>query len=151
MALGMLQRKVWEEWPIGSKRTILLVEDNKTDVDLVKRALLDGPLVPALIVAEDGVEALNVIRGGLRPDLILLDLNLPRKSGHQVISELKEHPEYRRIPIVVLTSSRADRDVFGAYQGHANCYVTKPMDIDEFSNMLHSLQEFWLLHATLPS
>ncbi len=138
------------------KRTILLVDDNKADVDLVRRSLSTGPDAPRLMVAEDGAEALRMLRETpsrehARPDLILLDLNLPRKDGHQVLAEIKEDPRLRRIPVVVLTSSSAERDIASAYELHANCYLTKPMDIDGFTNALRSIQDFWLSLAKLPS
>ena len=138
------------------KRTILLIDDNKADVDLVKRFLSTGPDAPRLVVAEDGVEALRILRetpprDHTRPDLILLDLNLPRKDGHQVLAEIKEDSRLRCIPVVVLTSSSAERDISSAYELHANCYLTKPMDIDAFTNALRGIQEFWLSLAKLPS
>jgi chemotaxis family two-component system response regulator Rcp1 len=138
------------------KRTILLVDDNRADVELVRRSLGAGPAAPRLVVADDGVEALRLLRETpsrehARPDLILLDLNLPRKDGHQVLAEIKEDPRLRHIPVVVLTSSNAERDISSAYELHANCYLTKPMDIDGFTDALRSLQEFWLSFAKLPS
>src|ERR1700732_798318 len=103
-------------------RTILLVDDNKTDVDLVKRSLSSGPEAPRLVVASDGDEALRILReaprDSSRPALILLDLNLPRKNGHQVLAEIKEDPALKHIPVVVLTSSNAERDILGAYDLH---------------------------------
>jgi chemotaxis family two-component system response regulator Rcp1 len=138
------------------KRTILLVDDNKADVELVRRSLISWPDAPRLLVAEDGVEALRMLRETpsrehSTPDLILLDLNLPRKDGHQVLAEIKEDPKLRRIPVVILTSSYAERDISSAYELHANCYMTKPMDIDGFTYALHAIQEFWLSLAKLPS
>jgi CheY-like chemotaxis protein len=138
------------------KRTILLVDDNKADVDLVRRSLNTGPDAPRLLVAEDGAEALRMLRETpsrehALPDLILLDLNLPRKDGHQVLAEIKQDPRLRSIPVVVLTSSSAERDISSAYELHANCYLTKPMDIDGFTEALRSIQNFWLSLAKLPS
>ena len=142
----------------AARKTILLVEDSEADVELVRRSLIEGPQRPELIVVEDGVVALQLLRSAgqgsaraIRPDLILLDLNLPRKSGHQVLAELKQDPELRSIPVLVLTSSHAESDIAGAYDLHANCYLTKPMDLDTYVAVLRSLQEFWLFHATLPS
>lgn len=135
------------------KRTILIVDDNAADVDLIRRLLSAEPSAPALLVAEDGAAALRMLRetcASALPDLILLDLNLPGKSGLQVLAELKEDPALRLIPIVVLSSSNADRDVAGAYRLHANCYFTKPMDIDRFAEALHSIEDFWLSRAILP-
>ena len=136
-------------------RTILLVDDNKADVDLVKRSLSSGPEAPRLVVASDGDEALRILREAPRdsspPALILLDLNLPRRNGHQVLAEIKEDPALRHIPVVVLTSSNAERDILGAYELHANCYLTKPMDIDGFTAALRGIEAFWLSLAKLPS
>jgi two-component system, chemotaxis family, response regulator Rcp1 len=138
------------------KRTVLLVDDSQADVELVKRSLSAGPAAPRLLVADDGVKALQILRetpsrDSPRPDLILLDLNLPRKTGHQVLAEIKEDPALKHIPVVVLTSSDDERDVSSAYERHANCYLTKPMDIDEFAEAIRRCEEFWFSVATLPS
>jgi len=137
------------------KPTILLVDDNKADVDLVRRSLSTGPDAPRLIVADDGDEAFRILRensrDGIRPALILLDLNLPRKNGHQILAEIKDDPELRHIPVVVFTSSHAQRDISSAYELHANCYLTKPMDIDGFTNALRGIETFWLSLAKLPA
>jgi chemotaxis family two-component system response regulator Rcp1 len=138
------------------KHTILLVDDSKAEVELVRRSLSSGPVAPVLVVAENGVKALQLLRKtpsreNPRPDLILLDLNLPCKNGHEVLAEIKDDPALRHIPVVVLTSSYAERDISNAYDLHANCYVTKPMDIDVFAAMLRSIEEFWFSWAKLPS
>jgi len=135
------------------KRVILLVEDSKADVDLVRRSLTTGAEAPTLLVADDGVEALRMLRESpdTLPDLILLDLNLPRKSGHEVLREVKTDPVLKHIPVVILSSSDAERDVAGAYGMHANCYFTKPMDLDGFAETLRSIEEFWFARATLPT
>jgi chemotaxis family two-component system response regulator Rcp1 len=138
------------------KHTILLVDDSRADVELVRRYLSTGPTAPQLVVAEDGVEALRILREAPsrdrpRPDLILLDLNLPLKDGNQVLAEIKQDPVLRRIPVVVLTSSNAERDIASAYELHANCYLTKPMDIDGFVEALRGIETFWFSVATLPS
>ena len=138
------------------KRTILLVDDNKADVELVRRSIGSGPDAPRLLVAEDGVEAILMLRetpsrANNHPDLILLDLNMPRKDGHQVLAEIKEDPRLRHIPVVVLSSSNAERDISTAYEMHANCYLTKPMDMDGFTEALRAIQQFWLSLAKLPS
>jgi chemotaxis family two-component system response regulator Rcp1 len=138
------------------KRTILLVDDNKADVELVRRSIGSGPDAPRLLVAEDGVEAIQMLRekpscANNQPDLILLDLNLPRKDGHQVLAEIKEDPSLRHIPVVVLSSSNAERDISTAYEMHANCYLTKPMDMDGFTEALRAIQQFWFSLAKLPS
>jgi len=135
--------------------TILLVDDSKADVELVRRSLSTGPSGPNLIVADDGVEALKILRGvtqnGPKPDLILLDLNLPRKNGHNVLAEIKADPGFKHIPVVVFTSSSADRDIVAAYGSHANCYMTKPMDVDNFTAALQALESFWFSFVKLPS
>jgi CheY-like chemotaxis protein len=142
-------------WPVA-KRTILLVDDNKADVELVRRSLSTGPNAPRLLVADDGVEALRMLRDALardhsEPALILLDLNLPRKTGHEVLAEIKEDPALRHIPVVILSSSNSEKDVSSAYELHANCYLTKPMDLDSFADTLQSIERFWLSMAELPS
>ena len=135
---------------------ILLVEDNPGDVRLTIEALRDGKVRNNLSVARDGVEALEYLRregrfrAATRPDLILLDLNLPRKDGREVLEEIKADPDLRTIPVVVLTTSRAEQDIIRSYNLHANCYVTKPVDLDQFINVVRSIEEFWLTVVTLP-
>lgn len=124
---------------------ILLVEDNPADVRLTREALHEGKVRNSLSVASDGVEALEFLRRQGRhadaptPDLILLDLNLPRKDGREVLEEIKADPALRHIPIVVLTSSQAEQDILRAYDLHANCYVTKPVDLDQFIHVVQSI------------
>ena len=136
---------------------ILLVEDNPGDVRLTVEALREGRVPNNLHVASDGVEALEFLRragqfaNAPRPDMILLDLNLPRKDGREVLAEIKEDPDLRRIPIVVLTTSQAERDVLQSYNLHANCYITKPVDIDAFFTVVRSIDSFWLAVVRLPS
>jgi len=133
----------------GRRLRILLVEDSPGDVRLTEEALCDAPMVERLDVARDGEEAMEFLRGrgahagAERPDLVLLDLNLPRKDGREVLEELKGDRELRRIPVVVLTTSAADRDILRSYDLHVNSYVTKPIDLDEFSSVVRSIQEFW--------
>jgi two-component system, chemotaxis family, response regulator Rcp1 len=135
---------------------ILLVEDNPGDVRLTKEALRDSKLRNRLIVAEDGVEALAVLRKEGRyvstatPDLILLDLNLPRKSGREVLAEIKADPILRHIPVVVLTTSSADKDIIDVYDLQANCYVVKPVGLNEFITIVRSIEDFWLSIVKLP-
>jgi CheY-like chemotaxis protein len=137
--------------------TILLVEDNDGDVRLTREALHEGKVANHLIVARDGMEALAVLRqtgahaGAPRPDLILLDLNLPKKDGRDVLSEIKQDPELRRIPVVVLTTSKAEEDILRTYNLHANCYITKPVDFDKFVSVVRSIDEFWLTVVRLPT
>ena len=136
---------------------ILLVEDNPGDVRLTREALREGKIHNNLAVVEDGVEALRYLRreepyeGATRPDVILLDLNLPRKDGREVLEEVKADASLRTIPVVVLTSSEAERDVVRAYDLHANCYVTKPVDLEQFINVVKSIESFWFSIVKLPT
>jgi two-component system, chemotaxis family, response regulator Rcp1 len=136
--------------------SILLVEDNPGDQRLTEEALKEGGWEGHLVLAQDGVEAISLLRGSLthsqvRPDLIILDLNLPRKDGREVLAELKEDPLLRRIPVVVLTSSSADSDIANMYDLHANCYITKPIDLLDFYEVARVIEEFWLRVARLPN
>lgn len=136
---------------------MLLVEDNPGDVRLTKEALKTGQMMVNLNVAKDGVEAIDFLRRRAdhreapKPDLILLDLNLPRKNGREVLSEIKSDPELRRIPVLIMTTSRADQDINKAYALNANCYITKPMDLDEFLRIVRSIEDFWLKTVSLPN
>lgn len=140
----------------GKPIEILLVEDNPGDVRLTVEALKEGRVRNSLAVAKDGVEALAYLRrqgshaSANRPDLILLDLNLPRKDGREVLAEIKEDPVLRRIPVVVLTTSRAEEDILRTYDLHANCYITKPVDLDQFISVIRSIDDFWLTVVRLP-
>lgn len=135
---------------------ILLVEDNPGDVRLTREALKDGKIVNNLHVAEDGVDALAFLRregkyhNAVRPELILLDLNLPKKDGREVLAEIKADKDLMRIPVVILTSSAAEQDIVRSYNLHANCYVTKPVDLDQFINVVKSIEHFWLTVVKLP-
>jgi CheY-like chemotaxis protein len=135
---------------------ILLVEDNPGDVRLTREALKEGKICNNLTVAEDGVEAMRILRregkfsDAPRPDLVLLDLNLPRKDGREVLAELKEDPELRRIPVVVLTTSKSEEDILRSYDLHANCYITKPVDLPQFLSVLNAVEEFWVTIVRLP-
>jgi two-component system, chemotaxis family, response regulator Rcp1 len=136
---------------------ILLVEDNPGDVRLTMEALKEGRLLNHVSVAEDGVEALAFLRqkgkyaDEARPDLILLDLNLPKKDGREVLAEIKEDPELRHIPVVVLTTSTAEQDVLRTYDLHANCYISKPVDFEQFIEVVKSVGDFWFSVVILPS
>jgi CheY-like chemotaxis protein len=136
---------------------ILLVEDNAGDHRLTQEALREGKVYNNLHWAKDGVEALDFLhrRGkhanAPRPDLILLDLNLPRKDGREVLSEIKNDEDLKTIPVVILTTSQAEEDVVKSYHLHANCYVTKPVDLEKFIVVVQSIDRFWLTIATLPS
>lgn len=135
---------------------ILLVEDNPGDVRLTKEALKDNKVRNNLTVVEDGVEAMSFLRregrytGSPRPDLILLDLNLPKKDGREVLSEIKADEHLRRIPVVVLTTSKAEEDILRAYDLNANCYITKPVDFDQFIRVVKTIEDFWLTMVKLP-
>lgn len=135
---------------------ILLVEDNPGDVRLAQEALKSSKMTNRLHVVEDGVEALAYLRreepysAAVRPDLILLDLNLPRKDGRELLSEIKTDPDLRRIPVVVLTISRSEEDVLKTYDLHANCFVTKPVDFLKFAKIVRSIETFWFSIVTLP-
>ena len=135
---------------------ILLVEDNAGDVRLTREALKEGKVRNRLTVAPDGVEALAVLRregrykDEPRPDLILLDLNLPKKDGRDVLAEIKDDPVLRRIPVVVLTTSKAEEDIIKTYDLHANCYITKPVDFDKFVSVVRTIDDFWLSVVKLP-
>ncbi len=135
---------------------ILLVEDNPGDADLVREALRDNKVYNELHVMKDGVEALAFLRRqghhaqAPRPDLILLDLNLPRKDGREVLEEIKADPDLKRIPVVVLTTSKQEQDILSAYNLNANCYVTKPMDLDQFLHVVRSIDTFWFSIVSLP-
>jgi two-component system, chemotaxis family, response regulator Rcp1 len=135
---------------------ILLVEDNPGDVRLTKEALKEGKILNNLSVVPDGVEALAFLRrenpyeNAPRPELILLDLNLPKKDGREVLAEIKEDPSLKMIPVVVLTSSAAEQDIVKSYNLHANCYITKPVDLDQFIEVVQSVEHFWLAIVKLP-
>jgi len=135
---------------------ILLVEDNPADVRLTIEALKESRILNNMNVTIDGVEALQFLRregeysAAPRPDLILLDLNLPKKDGRQVLTEIKQDPSLRRIPVVVLTSSQAEQDVFTSYDLHANCFITKPVDLDQFMSVVGTIEDFWLSVVRLP-
>jgi chemotaxis family two-component system response regulator Rcp1 len=135
---------------------ILLVEDNPGDVRLTQEALKESKMLNILNVANDGVEAMEFLRrqgkftNVNRPDLILLDLNLPRKDGREVLDEIKSDDELKRIPVVVLTTSKAEEDIIRMYTRQANCYITKPIDFDQFILVIKAIEEFWLTIVKLP-
>ena len=135
---------------------ILLVEDNPGDERLTREALKEGKVYSNLHWVKDGVEAMEFLRrqgkysSVPRPDIILLDLNLPKKDGREVLQDIKNDPELKRIPVVVLTTSKAEEDVLRTYNLHANCYVTKPVDLEKFIVVVKSIDVFWLTVVTLP-
>src|SRR5579871_1289269 len=136
---------------------ILLVEDSPDDAALTVDALRDGRVRNRVTVIEDGEEAMAYLhrRGryaqASRPDLVLLDLNLPRKSGREVLAEIKQDPGLRRIPVVIMTSSDDEKDILAAYNLHVNCYVTKPVDLDQFIDVVKSIEHFWFSIVKLPA
>ena len=140
----------------GRPIEILLVEDNPGDVRLTIEALRESKVRNNLHTAVDGVEALAFLRregdyaAAVRPDLILLDLNLPRKDGREVLADIKADPSLKTIPVVILTTSRAEQDVLRSYELQANCYITKPVDLDQFITVVKSIEDFWLTIVTLP-
>ena len=140
----------------GRPVEILLVEDNPGDVDLTRETLLDSKLLNHMSVVNNGVEAMAYLRregkyaAATRPDLILLDLHLPRKAGREVLAEIKVDERLRRIPVVVLTTSSAEQDILQTYDLHANCYITKPVNLDQFSAVVKAIEEFWFTIVKLP-
>lgn len=144
------ERRNWQEVEI------LLVEDNPSDVELTREALDFAKVANRLSVVHDGADAVDFLfRKGKyvnapRPDIILLDLNLPKKDGRQVLAEIKADPDLAQIPVVVLTTSQEEEDIIRAYQLHANCYVTKPVDFNQFMHIVSTIEEFWLTIVKLP-
>ena len=135
---------------------ILMIEDNPTDVLIAKEGLFSAKMLSSLHVAEDGIEAMEFLRqrgkyaAAPRPDLILLDLNMPRKNGHEVLAEIKTDPSLKNIPVIVLTTSNSEEDISKAYGEYANCYIRKPVDFNEFTKVVRMIQDFWFSVATLP-
>ena len=140
----------------GKLVEILLVEDSPGDVRLTREALKESKLVNKLHVAGDGEEALAFLRkqdkyaNAPRPDLILLDLNLPKKDGREVLAEIKADPHLKRIPVVILTISESEGDILATYDLHANCFITKPIGLEQFVEVVKSIEEFWLSIVRLP-
>ena len=135
---------------------VLMVEDNPDDVYLTREALKDAKVHCELKVVEDGVKAMAFLRrekeyrAASRPDIILLDLNLPRKDGREVLAEIKDDRDLLSIPVVVLTTSTAEEDIIQAYENHVNCYITKPVDFDQFVKVVKSVKDFWFMVVKLP-
>jgi chemotaxis family two-component system response regulator Rcp1 len=141
----------------GKPIEILLVEDNLGDVRLTREALKDAKVLNTLHVARDGEEATDFLfrkgnhASAPRPDLIILDLNLPRKDGREVLAEIKADEDLKRIPVVILTTSKSEEDVLKSYNLHANCYVTKPLDLDHFIKVVQAIEDFWFTVVKLPN
>lgn len=140
----------------GKPIDILLVEDNPADVRLTQEALKDSKVTNTMYIVEDGVEAMDFLRrkgkyaSAVRPDLILLDLNLPRKDGREVLAEIKSDPDLKTIAVVVLTVSKSDEDIIRSYTLHANAYVTKPIDLAQFSKVVKAIDDFWFAVVKFP-
>ena len=140
---------------MGKPVEILLVEDNPGDVRLTQEVFKESKIRNKLHVVKDGVEAMDFLRqgkgaNGVRPDLILLDLNLPKKDGREVLAEIKADDDLKRIPVVVLTISKAEEDILRSYSLHANCYLNKPIEFEQFFNLVKYIEEFWLTIVKLP-
>ena len=141
----------------GKPIEILLVEDNAGEARLAMEAIREGRVKSHLTWVPDGIEAMALLRkegahaSCNRPDLILLDLNLPRKDGRELLAEIKSDERFRRIPVVVLTTSQSEDDILKAYQLNANCYISKPVDLDHFMKVIKSIEDFWLTIVKLPS
>jgi CheY-like chemotaxis protein len=135
---------------------ILLVEDNPGDVELTTLALQEGKVMNNLTAVQDGIEAMAFLRreapyqDAPRPDLIFLDLNLPRKGGRETLAEIKQDPKFGTIPVVILTTSDAERDIVESYKLNANCYITKPVDLGKFISIVRSIEDFWFTVVVLP-
>jgi len=141
---------------MGRPVEVLLVEDSPGDVRLTEEALKEGKVRNNLNVVMDGVEAMAYLRRegryatAARPDIVLLDLNMPKKDGREVLAEMKSDERFRRIPVVILTTSEAEQDILKTYDLHANCYITKPVDLDQFIALVKSVEDFWLTIVKLP-
>lgn len=135
---------------------ILLVEDNEGDILLIQEALEEGKVLSGLHICRDGEKAIHFLskegdyRDALTPDLIILDINLPRKNGHEVLEFIKENDKLRHIPVIMLTTSSSESDVMKSYTAHANCYITKPLEVEDFLNAVIEIEEFWINLVTLP-
>ena len=142
--------------PMGKPIEILLVEDNPGDSRLAQEALKDAKVRNNVSLVEDGIEAMAFLRkegkyaDALRPDVILLDLNLPKKDGREVLAEIKTDEDLKRIPVVILTVSKDEEDILKTYNLHANCYITKPIDLEQFIKVVRTIEDFWLTIVKLP-
>jgi len=133
---------------------ILVVDDNEGDILLTKEALDDARIINKVSIANDGVEALRFLKkqigGGGMPDLILLDINLPRMDGTELLGIIKADPDLKRIPVIMLTTSSAEKDILTSYDNYANCYITKPVDLDRFMDVVRTIEDFWISIVKLP-
>ena len=133
---------------------ILLVDDNEGDILLTREALGDARIINKVSVAYDGMEAIRFLKKPAAyedvPDLILLDINLPKMNGTEVLELIKNDPELKRIPVIMLTTSSAEKDILASYDNHANCYITKPVDLDRFMDVVRTIEDFWISIVKLP-
>jgi CheY-like chemotaxis protein len=132
---------------------ILLVDDNEGDILLTREALDDARIINKISIAYDGLEAIRFLKkghGAQTPDLILLDINLPKMNGTEVLGIIKNDPDLKRIPVIMLTTSSAEKDILASYDNHANCYITKPVDLDRFMSVVRTIEDFWISIVKLP-
>ena len=133
---------------------ILLVDDNEGDILLTREALDDARIINKISIAYDGLEAIRFLKkdpgGAETPDLILLDINLPKMNGTEVLGIIKSDPDLKRIPVIMLTTSSAEKDILASYDNHANCYITKPVDLDRFMDVVRTIEDFWISIVKLP-
>lgn len=135
---------------------ILLVEDNEGDILLIEEALIEAKILNTMEIARDGAAAIKMLEELAQlnpcslPDIILLDINLPKKNGHEVLASIKENPDLKKIPVIVLTTSSSESDIFKAYDLHANCYIVKPLEVNKFLQVISKIENFWLSVVKLP-
>ena|SRR3984957_10603971 len=134
---------------------ILLVDDNEGDILLTREALEEARIINKISIAYDGIQAIGLLKksprvAGTMPDLILLDINLPKMNGTEVLSIIKNDPDLRRIPVIMLTTSSSEKDILASYDNYANCYITKPVDLDRFMDVVRTIEDFWISIVKLP-
>ena len=134
---------------------ILLVDDNEGDILLTREALEEARIINKISIAYDGIQAIDLLKksarvAGTMPDLILLDINLPKMNGTEVLSIIKNDPDLRRIPVIMLTTSSSEKDILASYDNYANCYITKPVDLDRFMDVVRTIEDFWISIVKLP-
>jgi CheY-like chemotaxis protein len=134
---------------------ILLVDDNEGDILLTREALEEARIINKISIAYDGIQAIDLLKksarvAGTMPDLILLDINLPKMNGTEVLSIIKNDPDLRRIPVIMLTTSSSEKDILASYNNYANCYITKPVDLDRFMDVVRTIEDFWISIVKLP-
>lgn len=134
---------------------ILLVDDNEGDILLTREALEEARIINRISIAYDGMQAIDLLKkaarvGGDMPDLILLDINLPKMNGTEVLSNIKTDPDLKRIPVIILTTSSSEKDILASYENYANCYITKPVDLERFMDVVRTIEDFWISIVKLP-